>query len=116
MLTSQYYRLNLDEFHHKRTCSVVGHEDQHFSFYCNSKGCDLPICSLCAVTEHDKADGHDIRNINDVYLENKRVIGELGGICMHCENVLMSVARVHIHSGSDNVFDIKLKINCINNK
>jgi len=27
-------RLNLDEFHHKRTCPVPEHEDQHFSFYC----------------------------------------------------------------------------------
>ncbi|XP_060583449.1 uncharacterized protein LOC132739698 isoform X2 [Ruditapes philippinarum] len=67
-------RSNLDEFHHKRTCHVPGHEDQHFSFYCYSKGCDTPICSLCAATEHNKADGHDIRNINDVYLENKRVV------------------------------------------
>ncbi|WAR27777.1 LIN41-like protein, partial [Mya arenaria] len=70
-------RLNLDEFHHKRTCTVPDHEDQHFSFYCYSKGCDQPICSLCAVTEHNKADGHDIRNINDVYLENKRVVESL---------------------------------------
>ncbi|XP_053404507.1 uncharacterized protein LOC123554052 isoform X2 [Mercenaria mercenaria] len=67
-------RSNLDEFHHKRTCPVPEHDDQHFSFYCYSKGCDTPICSLCAVTEHNKADGHDIRNINDVYVENKRLV------------------------------------------
>ncbi|KAK3601956.1 hypothetical protein CHS0354_001779 [Potamilus streckersoni] len=60
----------LEEFHHKETCKVPEHEDQPFSFYC----CNKPICSLCAVNEHKESLGHKIRDINDVYLENKRKV------------------------------------------
>ncbi|XP_062600801.1 E3 ubiquitin-protein ligase TRIM45-like [Saccostrea cucullata] len=63
----------LEEFHTKQTCSVEGHEGQPFSFFCTSKTCTKPICSLCVVRDHQQ-NGHEVRNINDVYVENKRQV------------------------------------------
>ena len=100
------FRANLDEFHHKRTCPIPEHEDQHFSFYCYSKGCDLPICSLCAVTEHNKADGHDIRNINDVYVENKRIVEGLLIDVKHKKNM----ADEAIQSIEDEIQNLYIKV------
>lgn len=63
----------LEEFHNKQTCTVPGHEGQPFSFYCTNKSCAKPVCSLCVVRDHQQ-NGHDVRNINDIYVENKRLV------------------------------------------
>ncbi|KAL5007251.1 hypothetical protein ScPMuIL_016057 [Solemya velum] len=68
---------SLEEFQDRAACTVVGHEDQPFSFFCYSKTCDRPVCALCAVREHQESRGHDIRNINDVYTEVKRTVESL---------------------------------------
>ncbi|KAJ8309762.1 hypothetical protein KUTeg_011627 [Tegillarca granosa] len=64
----------LDEFHRKETCNVRGHEDQSFTFYCDKRGCDKPVCTLCAVSEHNQTNGHVLRNLADVYEDGKAVI------------------------------------------
>jgi hypothetical protein len=69
--------LGLDEFHRKEKCTVTGHEEQTFSFYCDSKECQIPICTLCAVTNHNQADGHVVRNLGEVYSTNKETVERL---------------------------------------
>lgn len=64
----------LEDFHNKQTCGVEGHEGQPFSFYCTSKDCARPICSVCVVRNHQQNGGHEVRDINDVYVENKRLV------------------------------------------
>ena len=64
----------LEEYQHTHTCKVPGHDDQPFAFFCHSKSCDKPVCALCAVKDHQESKGHEIRNIDDVYIENKRAI------------------------------------------
>ena len=60
-------------------CSVPGHEDQPFAFYCDKAECRKPICTPCAVTDHNQADGHIIKNLRDVYEENKRLVDQMVG-------------------------------------
>lgn len=64
----------LEDFHNKQTCAVEGHEGQPFSFYCTSKDCARPVCSVCVVKNHQQNGGHEVRDINDVYVENKRLV------------------------------------------
>ena len=63
----------LEEFHNKQTCAIEGHEGQLFSFYCVSKSCAKPVCSVCVVRDHQQ-NGHEVRDINDIYVENKRLV------------------------------------------
>jgi len=64
----------LDEFHRKDTCDKPGHEDQVYTFYCDRRGCDKPVCTLCAVCDHNQTNGHLIRNLTDVYDDSKTVV------------------------------------------
>ncbi|XP_061194588.1 E3 ubiquitin-protein ligase TRIM33-like isoform X1 [Saccostrea echinata] len=64
----------LREFHRKDTCNKPGHEEQVFTFYCDRRGCDVPICTLCAVCDHNQTNGHLIRNLSDVYEDSKTVV------------------------------------------
>lgn len=75
----------LEEYQHVHTCKVPGHEDQPYAFFCYSKSCDKPVCALCAVKEHQESKGHEIRNIEDVYLETKRAIEILVSDVKHCQ-------------------------------
>ncbi|KAK3602621.1 hypothetical protein CHS0354_034205 [Potamilus streckersoni] len=61
-----------EEFQSKQTCEISGHEDQTYAFYC--KKCDRPVCALCAIQSHPDSQGHNIKQINDVYVEVKRVV------------------------------------------
>ena len=63
---------SLDAFHKKQTCQVKGHEGQQYSFFCDSIPCRVPVCTLCVLTTHTDSKGHDVRNLNDVYVEHKR--------------------------------------------
>lgn len=90
-VTRKHAVLTLDElktsgigsFTRKELCSVEGHEDQPFSFYCETPGCQRPVCTKCVVGEHSQASGHDIRSLGEVFDENKvhveRLVGELLG-------------------------------------
>ncbi|XP_061178169.1 E3 ubiquitin-protein ligase TRIM71-like [Saccostrea echinata] len=88
----------LEEYQHAHTCKVHGHEDQLFAFYCYSKSCDKPVCALCAVKEHQESKGHEIRNIEDVYLENKRAIEVLVSEVKHrqlsADDTLTSIEEI----------------------
>ncbi|XP_033760271.1 transcription intermediary factor 1-alpha-like isoform X2 [Pecten maximus] len=64
----------LDEFHRRDTCVKPGHEDQVYTFYCDRRGCDKPVCTLCAVCDHNQTNGHLIRNLSDVYEDSKTVV------------------------------------------
>lgn len=64
----------LEDFHNKLTCTVEGHEGQPFSHFCESRSCNKPICSLCLVQFHQRDDGHDVKYLNDVYVEKKRIV------------------------------------------
>ncbi|XP_021377749.1 transcription intermediary factor 1-alpha-like isoform X3 [Mizuhopecten yessoensis] len=64
----------LDEFHRRDTCDKPGHEDQVYTFYCDRRGCDRPVCTLCAVCDHNQTNGHLIRNLTDVYEDSKSVV------------------------------------------
>lgn len=65
---------DLRDFHRKDTCQTKGHEDQIFTFYCDKRGCDIPICTLCAVSDHNQQHGHIIRNLSDVYEDSKSTV------------------------------------------
>lgn len=73
----------LDDYQEPHTCSVSGHEEQPYAFYCKSESCDRPICALCAVAEHQESKGHDIREIHDVYSEVKRTVEGLTSDVKH---------------------------------
>jgi hypothetical protein len=64
----------LEDFHNKLTCTVEGHEGQPFSHFCDSRNCNKPICSLCVVQSHEKDEGHEVKHLNDVYIEKKRIV------------------------------------------
>ena len=64
----------LEDFHNKLTCTVEGHEGQPFSHFCDSRNCNKPICSLCVVQSHQKDEGHEVKHLNDVYVEKKRIV------------------------------------------
>lgn len=66
-------------FSRKEMCSIPGHEDQPYAFYCDKEECRKPICTPCAVTDHIQADGHIIKNLKEVYEENKRLIDQMIG-------------------------------------
>ena len=66
-------------FTRKEMCSITGHEDQPFAFYCDKQECQKPICTPCAVTDHSQSDGHIIKNLKDVYEQNKRLIEQMIG-------------------------------------
>ena len=88
-LTRRHVILTLDElktsgigsFSQKEVCSFPGHEGQPFAFYCENEECQKPVCTQCVVGEHSQANGHMIRNLSDVFEENKvlveRLVGEL---------------------------------------
>lgn len=71
---SELKESGLNEFHRKDTCNKPGHEEQVFTFYCDRRGCDIPICTLCAVCDHNQTNGHLIRNLSDVYEDSKTVV------------------------------------------
>ena len=64
----------LDDFQQPKMCSVPGHEEQPYTFYCMSEIGDRPVCALCAITEHQESKGSEIREIQDVYAEQKRAV------------------------------------------
>lgn len=68
----QTYGMN--EFHKKDTCTKQGHGDQVYTFYCDRRGCDKPVCTLCAVCDHNQTNGHLIRNLSDVFEDSKAVV------------------------------------------
>lgn len=90
-LTRRHTLLSLDElknagigsFSRKELCSLPGHEDQPFSFYCENEECQRPVCTQCVVSDHIQSEGHVIRGLNEIYEENKllveRLVGELLG-------------------------------------
>ncbi|KAL4220244.1 hypothetical protein ACF0H5_020652 [Mactra antiquata] len=90
-LTRRHVLLSLEElksagigsFTRKEMCSIPGHEDQPFSFYCENEECQKPVCTQCVVNDHSQANGHAIRSLNDTYEETKvhveRLVGELLG-------------------------------------
>lgn len=90
-LTRRHTLLTLDElknagigsFTRKEMCSLPGHEDQPFSFYCENEECQKPVCTQCVVGDHSQTNGHSIRSLNEIYEENKlsveRLVGELLG-------------------------------------
>lgn len=65
---------DLRDFHRKDTCQTKGHEEQIFTFYCDKRGCDVPICTLCAVSDHNQQHGHIIRNLSEVYEDSKSTV------------------------------------------
>lgn len=65
---------DIRDFHRKDTCQTKGHEDQIFTFYCDKRGCDVPICTLCAVSGHNQQQGHIIRNLSEVYEDSKSTV------------------------------------------
>ncbi|XP_048745578.1 E3 ubiquitin-protein ligase TRIM33-like isoform X2 [Ostrea edulis] len=71
---SELRESGLHEFHRRDTCNKPGHEEQVFTFYCDRRGCDIPICTLCAVCDHNQTNGHLIRNLSDVYEDSKTVV------------------------------------------
>lgn len=64
----------LEDFHNKLTCTVEGHEGQPYSHFCDSRSCNKPICSLCLVQSHQREEGHEVKYLNDVYIEKKRIV------------------------------------------
>jgi tripartite motif-containing protein 56 len=88
----------LEEYQHVHTCKVPGHEDQPYAFFCYSKSCDKPVCALCAVKDHQESKGHEIRDIGDVYLENKRAIEVLVSDVKHrqlsADDTLTSIEEI----------------------
>ena len=86
-VTRKHVVIPLDDLKHagvgcftrKELCSVSGHEDQPYAFYCDKKECQKPICTPCAVTDHNQADGHVIKNLKDVYEEDKRLVEQMVG-------------------------------------
>ena len=71
----------MENFSRKETCCIPGHEDQPYSFYCENTDCQKPICTQCVVGDHNQCARHAIRNLSEIYDENKhtveRKIGEL---------------------------------------
>lgn len=113
----------LEEYQHVHTCKVPGHDDQPFAFFCYSKSCDKPVCALCAVKEHQESKGHEIRSIDDVYLENRRAVEVLMSDVKHrqlsADDTLASIEEIDSKLESqqtsvaeeiDSVFDICQKI------
>ena len=86
-ITRKHVIIPLDDLKHsgigcvtkKEMCSVPGHEDQPFAFYCDKDECRKPICTPCAVTDHNQADGHIIKNLKEVYEDSKRLVDQMIG-------------------------------------
>lgn len=90
-LTRRHSLLTLDElknagigsFTRKEMCSLPGHEEQPFCFYCENDECQKPVCTQCVVGDHSQSNGHVIRSLNEIFEENKllveRLVGELLG-------------------------------------
>ncbi|KAH3888175.1 tripartite motif-containing protein 45-like [Dreissena polymorpha] len=64
----------LDDFQPVHYCTVSGHEEQPYAFYCLSESCDRPICAMCAVADHQESKGHDLREIQEVYGDIRRTV------------------------------------------
>ncbi|KAK3604090.1 hypothetical protein CHS0354_035901 [Potamilus streckersoni] len=70
---------SLDNFTHIQFCSVTGHQHNKLSLYCEK--CEATVCIHCTATTHKDADGHKIRNIDEVSAEGmETVISQLKGI------------------------------------
>ncbi|OWF43604.1 Tripartite motif-containing protein 45 [Mizuhopecten yessoensis] len=64
----------LESFHNKPTCQLPGHEGHSLGNFCAKTTCNQPVCRLCVDSSHPESQGHVIRDINDVYVENKRLL------------------------------------------
>ncbi|WAR02886.1 TRI45-like protein [Mya arenaria] len=64
----------LDDFQQVHFCTVPGHEEQPYAFFCLTSTCDRPICAMCAVADHQESKGHDIRELHEVYMDTRRSI------------------------------------------
>lgn len=95
----------------------------HLLFSATQRSCDKAVCALCAVKEHQESKGHEIRSIDDVYLENRRAVEVLTSDLKHrqlsADDTLASIEEIDSKLESqqtsvaeeiDSVFDICQKI------
>ncbi|XP_053403906.1 E3 ubiquitin-protein ligase TRIM33-like isoform X3 [Mercenaria mercenaria] len=125
-LTRRHTLLTLEElknagigsFTRKEMCSLPGHEDQPFSFYCENEECQKPVCTQCVVGDHSQTNGHSIRSLNEIYEENKllveRLVGELlskiSGVSsdaktLESEEGVVETKQTEISKEIDSLFD-----------
>ncbi|XP_060602124.1 uncharacterized protein LOC132755292 isoform X3 [Ruditapes philippinarum] len=130
-LTRRHTLLTLDElknagigsFTRKEMCSLPGHEDQPFSFYCENEECQKPVCTQCVVGDHSQTNGHSIRSLNEIYEENKlsveRLVGELLGKIsgvsseaktLEAEENVVEVKHAEMNKQIDDLFDSFAKV------
>ncbi|XP_069103724.1 E3 ubiquitin-protein ligase TRIM45-like [Argopecten irradians] len=63
----------LESFHCQQSCQLPDHQGHSLVHFCAKPDCNQPICRIC-VDDHPESEGHIIRDINDVYVENKRLL------------------------------------------
>lgn len=123
-LTRRHVLLTLDElkttgigsFTRKEMCSIPGHEDQPFAFYCENE--EKPVCTQCVVGNHSQAESRAIRSLQDSYEDTKlqveRLVGELLGKIsevssdakeLESETSVVDEKREDITKQIDNLFD-----------
>ncbi|KAJ8312986.1 hypothetical protein KUTeg_010359, partial [Tegillarca granosa] len=90
-------------------CNISGHDNQPFTFYCNSVTCDRPLCALCVVKEHHESKGHDIKNIQDVSIETKENITSLISEMKHQQLVITDSVRL-VEEMSGKLENVKLNL------
>ncbi|XP_060082552.1 E3 ubiquitin-protein ligase TRIM71-like [Ylistrum balloti] len=81
---------SIESLHNKPTCQVPGHEGYSLGNFCAKETCNQPVCRLCVGNEHPESEGHVIRDINDVYVENKRL---LEGYLIHLRQQSNAIER-----------------------
>ncbi|KAK3604091.1 hypothetical protein CHS0354_035902 [Potamilus streckersoni] len=91
----QLQESDLDDFTHILFCSVIGHEHNKLSLYCEK--CETVVCIHCTATTHKAADGHIIRNVDDASdegMENVRLhLQEAEELRMRTKSVIENVER-----------------------
>lgn len=67
----------VEEFLSVQCCTVAGHEDHAYAYYCISDSCNKPVCPLCAVEFHPESKNHKLQKLTDAYTETKRNVDYL---------------------------------------
>ncbi|XP_052785346.1 uncharacterized protein LOC128220813 isoform X5 [Mya arenaria] len=83
----------IDSFSRKEMCQMEGHGDQPFSYFCDNPECQKPVCTQCVLGDHSQAGGHVIRNLGEVYEENKIHVERLVGEVLSKLSVISSDAK-----------------------
>ncbi|KAK3602302.1 hypothetical protein CHS0354_001737 [Potamilus streckersoni] len=93
--------MSLTEFSGKLKCQKSGHDQYTLDLYCTKDGCRHPICTLCALTEHKEANGHEVKDVTETYTkevtDTKEILTRAVETAKDVEKV-MSEVKDEIHN------------------